>query len=544
MAEKFEFGSNPPEVGRRIQRIKPQTVRIQPIPLSPQRVPTQSVVGAALVGVANQVSNFINIRDQREFQSQQQAMVEAQKEAVAGARSEFLRTIQDTVDEQVVATDGPFEFDPGVAMDAVNEAILGFIAGPQGSMISNDTLRLGKSEGASLVKANIPKKNVTIEGGQMVTVEWIGGEVEVNKVVLDEDEATLARFSALTRMFPNIVASIVNDPDLNDDQQNAELEKMEDKMRGIEEFAVNSKVDAVNNPQRQEPEPVRRVRARKEYAAQIMQLRSMALSVLDSPNFDPTKPGAYMAAADKFALDFGKVVTADQFAVDLSLKYLLDVPDLMASTVAERSEDTVNWLRSLDQLNIKKIGAEAATAEATRLGAIMDLNMFNLERALPMDFRLMIRLGDKVGNMSMLRELIVSFSGEDPGMQTIAQAMHIANSDFKEMNGRIADIPDDDTPETTQKVLSLLSDFGLRAISWADRDYLAAADIQGFVLTMQKLREEEVFQRRAPQAFAFLEEVYDRAKGHPEHTAVFEMIERGESIDQLRMDAHRRAAGR
>lgn len=537
--EKFEFGSNAPEVGRRVQPVKPRTISVKPIPLQPVRVSQTSVAAAAFGAISNQIRNFVNIRQQREFQTEQLAAAQAQQEAVSTARTDLLRLVTDTINEQEAASDSPFDFRPKVASDAGNEAILGFLQGPQGWLINNDTLRFVKSEKNALIAERTSVKQVTLQDGVSTIVEEIDGDVEVTQRVFDKDLRTLNHFAAVNNSMPNAVLKLMNDPDLSEVEREAGLQDLVDDQALIEQAGVASKIDAINNPQQNEIKDVRVARAKAEYATHFDRLERQALVASRVANFDPTKPGAYIAIADSYALNMGRIAMTDKFGLDLSTKYQIDLQSEVADQVQRRNEKMVAHLRSLDALNVKKIGASAAVAEATRTRSELEVVLNNVKSALPLDVLLVSQVGQNLSTFPMYKRMIQRQSGEDPSTQLLMRAMHIGTSMFKDMNARITAVPDDDKPETRQQALTLIRDFGETAKAWAERRVLDAADIRGFVATMQAMRESDVFQRSAPKAFAFLEEIYETAKANGENTATFERLERGEDINDIILESYR-----
>lgn len=513
------------------------TVLVTPTVIGPSRPSRLSSVARDIGIIATGVSSVINqqaeITHQTQVINQKRDLQVAQSQARVG-----LLTRVDQAIDSVQAASSDFDFNSEAAREASREGILNFITGPDGALISNDTLRLALDEADARIATLEPKTTVKLKEGFNIITQILDGRVETTAVPVDEDQILLNSLGAWASSHPNLAKQIADNPNTTPQQKTLQGKQITDQLAAVERSSIQTKVDNSLNPFINLPEPVRKAKAQKDYFNVFSRHSGLAIQArLTSPDFNDQVPGAMINLAAQYRADMQNIMFTDPSAAELSEMYGVDLFSLTADQTSAAITANVELLEALDTLNIQKQGAEAAVALASVASNKVRLEDAMFAQGITAGTRFIVKLAGP--NAGIYRRLIRSSGRSDPAMRHLTLAMDTADSRFKAMNVSIADLADDDTPETNVEVQNILRAFTQDVTAWVDRDYISSADVVGFVSTFQQLKEKGTFQRLEPKAFTQLEALYQRAKAIPEHTNIFNKLENGEGLTQEQLSAMR-----
>ena len=538
------FSSQSAPSGARASR---STISVNPTSVSPVRTDRNAVLAAAFTGAGEIAASFAethaSISRQKQLLAQKQAEMEAkeiEKENKAKARSDLLNIVDNTVTQARYSNADAIDFEPEIASAAVRANIFSYVAGPEGRFVDNDTLRLVMDQSSALIDEMTPKTTIKVDGGTITHIQELDGRVVVKHEELDDAQELINDFTRLQQTHPELANGIMANEELTDVQKEQQIET---HLRLIREVAEEELMTSVRNARGQQrisemPEPVRNAKARQAYFQSFLGQERVALGRLIEED-RMTEPGYFENLADEYAADMSEILVADKRADDLSVQYGVDVFNLVEAPTKRYVDARVSWLRSLDALNVKKQGAAASVADMTALNAQLELETSRFEGNLPLGTRFVMKNGQNLAFVPLYQKLVRKNAQRNPGFTTMALAIDSASSRFKDLASRIQAIPEDGSEEDRQKVQGVLRDFYFDVNSWANRDYLSSLDVKGFVSTWQLIKESGVFEQVEPDTVKALEEFYEQTKAIPAHTAIFEKLERGESVDDELMQIYR-----
>jgi hypothetical protein len=529
-----------PSANRTLRR---RTISVTPTKVSPSSSSARrhAVTGAAFTALGQVTSDFFKTKGQIDVKKQQIEMQQQQQAKEAEARADLLNLVDGTIADVQASAASPFQFDEAAARSSVRENVLAFMSSEKGAFVSNDTLRLALSGGDAVINELIPKTTVKLSGGVVTTIQELEGRVEVNNVVVDEEEAILNDFGTFINTHPTLAQNIINDPDMTYDEKVAKAGEYVTLLTEVKEAQILSDVKKARNPVSDKPDDVKKALAKQDYFRILKGQSRVAMGKL-AQDFDPTIPGAYINLAAEYEADMIDIMLTDEAAGKLSQQYEVNVFDLVDTQTREYVTAQAQWLRSLDQLNIKKQGSEAATAEQTRLWADIKIENAKFEGQLAPSTRFIAKAGMNLSMGSAYEKMIKQSGKQVPAFDHMLKAMSMGQTRFQDIGNRILAVEDKDDPATRAETQNIMKDYFVDATNWANRDIIDSLDIRGFVTSMQAMRTSGTFKRLWPEQFGMLEEIYERAKANPENTAMFHKLERGEDVDQLIMESMREAA--
>lgn len=521
-------------------RAEVSTVAVTPLPISPVRADKKIVAAAAISALGNGIATIANQQAQITFKKQQIQQQQAQQVAQAQARSDLLNTVDQVVNDAQAATGDPFQFNADGARDSARSAVFNFISGPDGMLINNDTLRLALDEADARIAALEPKTTVKLKEGFNIITQILDGRVETTSVPVDPDQILFNALGSWTSVHPNLARSIADDPDMTDAQKIQAGKRITDKLAMIEEISIQLKTKNALNPRINLPEPVRKAEARSEFLKLFIAHGETELSeMLNKPTFNKDTPGALNRLAQQYKVTMTNMPTVEPAAAEISAMYGIDVVGLVGPQMQRVIDAKVEWIESLDRLSVDKVSAESAVAKATAARNRLILEDTRLQQSIPAGTRLAQRLAG--ANFDIYMRMFRASGQSNVNTRLLVLSMDVANSRFEAMNFNIAELPDDDEPRTRKGVQAILSVFAKDVNAWVDRDYLSSADVVGFVSTFQLLQEKGTYQRLEPEAWSQIERLYQKAKSNPEHTNIFNVIEKGESLSREQLSAMREA---
>lgn len=521
--------------------LKTGTISVTPTVISPAKSNRTAVLAAAITGAGKVTSEFFKTKANIDFKREQLELQQAQMAKESQARSNLLNIVNNTISEVQGQTGNPFDFDEGEARASVRSNVLRFMSGEQGALVSNDTLRLALSTGDSIIEELIPKTTIKLDAGIITTIQELDGDVEVDHIVVDKEQALLNSWGTFLNTHPTMAQNLINRDDLTDPQKTEQAEVFVALIASVEEAKIMSDVAKARNPVSEKPEAVRRALAQQDFFTMLKGQSRVAMGAL-ATDFDGSVPGAYINLADEYIADMNDIILTDRSAGKLSQQYEVDVFSLVESQTAKFITAQANWLRSLDVLNVKKQGTEASVAEATRLSSELKIEDTIFKGNLPPSLRFMAIAGSNLAMAPSYEKMIKRTGAKTPAFNHMVTAMGLANTRFQQIGQRILDVEDMDDENAKSETQNIMKDFFVDATNWANRDIIESLDIRGFVTSMEAMRQSGTFKRIWPDQFLMLEEIYENAKSIPENTALFLKLEKGEDINSLIMEAYREAA--
>ena len=530
--------SNTPSAKRTLKR---GTISVTPTSISPVKPNRTAVLGAAVTAVGKVTSDYFNMKSKIDFKKEQLELQQQQHAAESQARSNLLNLVDGAITDVQGTASNPFEFDESAARSSVRESVLAFMSSEQGMFVNNDTLRLALDTGDKTIDDLVPKTTVKLDGGIATIIQEFDGQVDVDHLVVDSEQALINDFGTFMNTHPTLAQNIINDPDMTDAEKISAAEDYVALIAEVKETQILSDVAKARNPVKDKPEAVRKALAQQDFFRTLKGQSRVAMGKL-ATDFDPTVPGAYINLADEYLADMNDIVLTDSAAGKLSQQYEVNVFDLVESQTQKYVTSQAEWLRSLDQLNIAKQGAEAQVAESTRLWAEIKQENAEFEGQLPASTRFVAKAGMNLSMGSSYEKMIKKTGKKVPAFDHMLKAMSMGSTRFQDIGNRILAVEDIDDQATRSETQNIMKDYFVDATNWANRDIMDSLDIRGFVTSMQAMRESGVFKRVWPEQFGMLEQIYEKAKANPENTALFQKLEKGEDVDVLIMESLRDAA--